>query len=360
MRFCALSEMNIRDSNKNNMSHIEQSIAHAAEDFISLRGSSIFITGGTGYVGRLLLESLCLANKKWNLNLRLTVLSRNPRNFLNAHPYYEKDDFINFVCGDIRSFKFPIKHFDYVIHGAADIVAKNSPIDVFDVNVNGTKHALDFAANCGAKNFLLLSSGAVYGKAEFNNYPIAESESISLDIKSPVGAYGLGKASAEWLANLYSENYGFSCKIARIFAQIGPGLELDSHFAAGNFIRDALQGREILINGDGAAVRSYMYSTDLVNWLLRILIRGESGVAYNVASEEGITITGLANKILAYVNGLSPGIRILGMHTTSSASDTYVPSTKLARSKLGLNLYIGLDEAISRTVDWYRPRIGLT
>jgi len=164
--------------------------------------------------------------------------------------------------------------------------------------------------------------------------------------------------ATEWLGNTYGQTYGLACKSARIFAQIGPGLALDAHFAVGNFIRDALRGEPIVIKGDGTSLRSYMYATDLIIWLWAILIRGQAGGAYNVGAELGISIKELA-AIVARVSGAPAlGVQILGQPAPGAAPSRYVPDTTLARSTLGLALTVSLEEAIRRTSAWHRTQMA--
>jgi dTDP-glucose 4,6-dehydratase len=130
---------------------------------------------------------------------------------------------------------------------------------------------------------------------------------------------------------------------------------MDRHLAIGNFLADRLAGRPIEVRGDGSALRSYLYAADLARWLWTILLRGEPRAAYNVGSEEAISIAALARRIAAGENGAVP-VRIASAPVAGRLPERYVPSTRKARQTLGLEPTISLDDAISRTLAWARAR----
>lgn len=324
-------------------------------DVETLRGARIFVTGGTGYIGRWLLELLCYANRHLSLSLSIIVLSRNPDRFGGQCPHLANDSAISFIKGDVRDFEGVNGTLTHVIHAATDVIATNTAMDTFDVTVAGTRRVLDVARDCGASNVLLLSSGAVYGRLVQPVDRIQETQHCMLDVTASSSAYGLGKIATEWLGNAYGHQYGFSCKSARIFAQVGPYLELDAHFAAGNFIRDALSGQKLTIKGDGTSLRSYMYATDLVAWLVAILVRGRARASYNVGSEQAVSIRELAETVAQVTDLDKSNIQILGQPAPGVAPDRYVPCTQLARTELGLSISVPFEEALRRTAEWYRP-----
>jgi dTDP-glucose 4,6-dehydratase len=149
--------------------------------------------------------------------------------------------------------------------------------------------------------------------------------------------------------------------IARCFAFVGPLLPLDAHFAAGNFVRDALDGDEIRVAGDGTPYRSYQYAADLAAWLWVLLVQGESGRAYNVGSEEAVSIRQLAEAVSAAARtiGRAPRVSIARQPNPAIASARYVPSTVRAREELGLECWIPLDEALKRTITWHAELGGM-
>jgi dTDP-glucose 4,6-dehydratase len=170
------------------------------------------------------------------------------------------------------------------------------------------------------------------------------------DCRRAVNAYGEGKRAAEMLCAIYEKQFGLSVTTARIFALIGPYLSIDSHFAAGNFIRDAIAGKKIIVQSSGSAVRSYLYIADLTAQLWRLLLRGEAGQAYNLGSSEGISIKDLAEKV-ATLLGREP-CEILGKEDQGWNPGRYVPDVSLAENSFGFRQQTSLDEAIVRTAVW--------
>jgi nucleoside-diphosphate-sugar epimerase len=325
-----------------------------------LRGKNIFVTGGTGFFGRWLLESFAHVNVRLNLGARMVVLSRRPDLFASRAPHLHQDPAILFAQGDVRAFSAlqvrsqlgpnaPL-HYDFVIHAATEASAKlnaENPLLMIDTIVEGTRATLDFAVETGAKRFLLTSSGAVYGPQPSEMTHIPDDYAGGPDPLNTQSAYGEAKRMAELLCAGYQKQHGLEPLIARGFAFVGPFLPLDTHFAIGNFIRDAIAGRAIQINGDGTPYRSYLYAADLVVWLWTILLKGEPGRAYNVGSEDAHTIHDLA-KVVAEVCG-APAIHLKEKPNPAKLPTRYVPSCQRAAQELGLRQLIGLAEAIKRT-----------
>lgn len=316
-----------------------------------LESQRIFITGGTGFFGRWLLESLIWANDKQKLGVEILVLTRNQQAFEEKAPHLVAHPAIQFCVGDVRSFTFPEGSFSHVIHAATEASAKlnqETPLLMLDVIVQGTRRVLEFSRYCGARKFLLTSSGAVYGKQPPNMTHIPEGYQGAPDTMDVRSAYGEGKRMAELLCSIYAKEYGIETKIARCFAFVGPHLPLDGDFAIGNFIRDGIQGRSIRVNGDGTPYRSYLYAADLAIWLWTILVNGAVCYPYNVGSDREITILDLANSVSRLFDLKSE--TLVGQKPIPGKSpEWYVPSVNRAMVGLNLQPLISLDKAISRT-----------
>ena len=218
---------------------------------------------------------------------------------------------------------------------------------MFDTIVTGTRRALDLAAANYGCRFLFLSSGAVYGSQPAALTHVPEDWLGGPDPRDTRSAYGEGKRAAELLCAIYAQQFGLDTVTARIFAILGPLLSLDIHFAAGNFIRDAMSGRRIQVQGAGSAVRSYLYAADLTVWLWTLLVAGKPGAVYNVGSEEAVSVAELAHRTCAQLGGA--GVDILGRADAGWNPGRYVPSTERIRRDLSLGETVPLHEAIRRT-----------
>lgn len=320
------------------------------------REARIFLTGGTGFFGSWLVETFAHANRILNLNASITVLTRSPESFLRKSPHLADRKEIQLLAGDIRNFQYPAGKYDYLIHGATPASARlneQSPREMFDIICRGTARALEFAEVCAPKKILLLSSGAVYGRQPPALSHIPEEYEGAPDPTQSYSAYGEGKRAAEFLSCCGSD----PAVIARCFAFVGPHLPLDQHFAIGNFIRDALSGSPIVIQGDGRPRRSYLHAADLAIWLWTLLFRGTPGRAYNVGSSRDYSIAEVAQRVKAGA-GISAEIRVETPSPVDELPPRYVPSIERAERELGLRECIDLSEAIERTLRWLGKQSG--
>jgi nucleoside-diphosphate-sugar epimerase len=331
---------------------LDHVLMHTQDLWEELRGKRLFITGGTGFFGRWILETFVYANEQLSLGASAVVLTRNPESFALKAPHLATRNDLKLLRGDVRDFDFPDGDFSHVIHAGTTSSAPVEPLEMFDTIVQGTRHVLDFAATHHTRKFLFISSGAVYGKQPPELTHISEDYHGAPDPLDSNSAYGEGKRAAELLCTLMANRHGFEAKIARCFAFVGPHLPLDAHFAIGNFIRDALQGDSIRVGGDGTSLRSYLYTADLAIWLWKILFQGKSCQSYNVGSDLEISI-GELGKLVIETTGTDQSVTVHRQSVVGKAPERYVPSIKKALLELNLKQFIQLPEAISKTANWH-------
>ncbi|WP_336486656.1 NAD-dependent epimerase/dehydratase family protein [Methylobacterium nigriterrae] len=335
---------------------LDAALERVESALLELNGASLLLTGGTGFFGGWLLALLSHARARLALKFKVTVLSRRPGDYLARAPMHVDLSLVDVVGGDVRDVELPGRRFSHVIHAATDTRAdaEREPMELIGAIIDGTRHVLDVARACGAGRLLYLSSGAVYGAQPHDLAALSETYAGGCDPLDPRAAYGNAKRLAEHMCAIASIGPGPSCVVARCFAFVGPGMPLDGHFAIGNFIGDALAGRRIVVSGDGTPLRSYLYAGDLAAWLIALLVRGNAGEAYNVGSDQPVSIGELARRVGSLIPGAG-AVLVKGEPAPGTPRNRYVPSIEKARA-LGLEVWTPLDAAILRTAESARAK----
>ena len=333
-------------------------LEQTADLWEELRGARILITGGTGFFGCWMLETLLRANQRLGVGASAVVVTRDARAFSAKAPHLASQAAVRLQESDIRTWRWRDGALTHVIHAGTDTrppITREDRLRVFDTIVDGTRRTLDAAQSAGATRFLMTSTGAIYGRQPAGTTHVREEFAGAPDATDPRAAGAEAKRAAEMLCALYGEG-PLHTAIARCFAFVGPYLPLDAHLAIGNFIAAALARRPIAIHGDGTPLRSYMYAADLAAWLWTILLRGGRGRAYNVGSERAISIADAAHAV-ARAAGSGAGVTI-AQPAPAGPAERYVPSTERARTELGVRMTVEFDEALRRTLAWHRARSG--
>jgi nucleoside-diphosphate-sugar epimerase len=342
----------MNNTTNKDLEYIYEKTNHLLSEF---SGKTIFITGGTGFIGKSMLDYFIYINQQKSIEFKLIILSRNPVNFLKKYPKYDIAIF-EFVKGDIITFDFNVlPKADLIIHAATDADAKlnnEQPLLMIDTIVEGTRNILDYAVRTKAAKVLYLSSGAIYGVQPYNMIGFTEDYTGGPDIRTTASAYSEAKRLAEQYCICYKKQYKLDISIARCFAFVGPYLPLDMHFAIGNFINNGLKGEDIIIKGNGVPLRSYMYSADLIVWLLYVLVKGESGAAYNVGSDVSFSIHEIANEVAK--NFPSVSVQVIGQVNPTDRNQNYVPNVGKIKNDLQVPNILGLSESIERTIKFHK------
>lgn len=337
---------------------LEQIWQYVNKDLMKLDGKTIFLTGCTGVFGVWILSTLLFAKKKGVKIEKLFVLSRNPSDFIQRYPELSSGLEIKWICGDICNFDFPDIEIDYCIHGASTSATEaflGTPnIEKFLTITKGSQRILNLVETQNIKSILYLSSGAVFG-GDLNASPAKLDELYVPRINHLDEVFTLGhaKRSSESMFFLAREKYPDSIiNVARLFTFVGPHMPTKIHYAIGNFLQAAGEGTPIELISNGKAIRSYMYMSDAVAWLLKSLfLESNSDFPLHIGSEKGISVLELA-KLVGSIGKVEITLQAKLENYISPAPQIYVPSTTLSKTLLQIEYWTDLEVSIKNTLNW--------
>ncbi|MEQ8848082.1 UDP-glucuronic acid decarboxylase family protein [Botrimarina sp.] len=304
----------------------------------------ILVTGGAGFLGSHLCERLvdqghdviCVDNFFTSQKTNVThLLDRANFELIRhdiTHPLYlEVDEVYNLACPAAPG------HYQY------------NPIKTMKTSVMGSINLLGMAKRCRAK-ILQASTSEVYGDPEVHPQP--ESYRGSENTLGPRACYDEGKRAAETLFMDYHRANGVNVRIVRIFNTYGPRMHPFDGRVVSNFIRQALDGVDITVFGDGSQTRSFCYRDDLVEGIIRMMNGPDEFVGpVNIGNPGEFTILELAQKVIAMTGSKSKVV-----HKPLPADDPTQrqPDITLAREKLGWAPEVKLDEGLAKTIEWFK------
>lgn len=318
-------------------------------DLHNFSNKNIFITGGTGFFGKNILNYLIQHKIRPQ---RVTILSRNVAKFKLAYPELSQAEWLDFVQSDIRNLEWNNQAYDYFIHAATSVTEQSSSDILFNEIVIGTDKALSFAKKANVRVFVNISSGGVYAQNK-QLVPLQESAALTADITNPKASYGIGKISAEHLACTYSLNSAMKVLTLRCFCFAGKYLDAQ-HFAIGEFIQKALKNEVITINAGTGIYRSYLSTDDLVNKMLQLTLLSELSneqySVYNLGSDQAINLHDLARFV---VKTLDSSSEIITPNQNAEPINYYVPHIAKLNSIIQVQTQ-PLEKIIHDTAEYYR------
>jgi nucleoside-diphosphate-sugar epimerase len=348
-----LIALNNSYSPEKDFGEVVSSIPDDVQKFVE---SNIVVTGASGFVGSWIIGSWATATETMGGNGRLLLTCRDPRKIALRFPELQYHPRVTVVASDIRAFEInPSFKPNILIHAATSASEKmnlNQPIEMIDVIVSGTRKILNSAGNAGVNKVVFLSSGAVYGRGLPGSKSFSEDDLTGPSLTDTRNAYHEAKRLAELIVQIEASEACIEWTNLRLFTFLAPYLPLSTHFAAGNFILDALHGQPIRIKSGGGSIRSYQNGIDLSRFIIAVAVRNKLRTVYNVGSPTGITIQDLAREVRQVLGGRSE-IRVEGIDTKESLS-SYVPDVSRIRRDLSMSDIIGLSESILRTAQWAR------
>lgn len=324
-----------------------ESIARMPIGWERLKNKTVLIAGGTGFLGGFLIDVFRYRNEVFGDNIRVLALSRHPRENERNIVYLRRD-----ICEKIET----DEAVSFVLHLASNTHPRqyaSDPVGTIAANVFGCYRLLELAREKRAERFLLASSVEIYGAGHTGE--LREEDCGYIDSNTARAGYNEAKRVSESLCASYAAQYGVSYVIARLARCFGADRKEDSK-ALAQFMRNALNGRDVELTSKGGQRFSYCYVADAAGGILKALLDGKDGEAYNVSGEdEGKTLGDYARLIAAEagreaVFRLGPNAN-LGV---SAADRAIVNCDKL--KALGWKPLYPVSEGIVRTMRIYRLR----
>lgn len=252
-----------------------------------LEGKTVVITGATGMIGSCLTDALAQFNRTQSSPCRLVITSRREEAAKRRFCYCWEEPWFTYLQQDVcdETVGWP-EQVDYVIHAASNADPMNfakAPVDTLMANVLGTDRLLKAGLSRGMKRFLYVSSGEMYGQPDENMSDFREDYCGPINYGVARACYPSGKRAAEVLCQSYISQYGVDAVIVRPCHTFGPTMTSGDSRAVSSFLRNAARGENIGMKSAGLVERSHCYVVDAADAILKVLLRGETGGAYNIA-----------------------------------------------------------------------------
>ena len=300
-----------------------------------LAGKTVLISGGSGLIGSCLVDVLMKRNLLQDLRCRVIAVGRNAVRARERFLAYWDNPLFRFVALEVNlPFALPEKA-DYVIHLASNthpVAYATEPVQTIMTNIIGLQNMLEFARSCGAQRFAFASSNEIYGENRGDVELFDEKYCGYIDSNTLRAGYPESKRCGEALCQAYAGQYGLDIVIPRFTRSYGPTLLPSDTKALSQFLRNAVGKEDIVLKSDGSQFYSYTYVADAVSGLLYVLLKGESGEAYNIADPSGdVTLREVAEE-LASIAGTKVIFDI--PDSTESAGFSKVTKARLSSDKL--------------------------
>jgi nucleoside-diphosphate-sugar epimerase len=327
-----------------------------------LAGKSVFITGANGFIPSYIIYTL--------LELNITVFKNNPiliialaRNKEKADKkfsqYYDKKYF-RLIIADVSEPLSINEKIDIIIHAASQASPKYygvDPVGTLKANTLGTAYLLDMAKTNNVEKFIYISSGEVYGVLDGTLPEISETYTGNVDITNVRSCYAESKRMGETMCVCWSYQYGFHVNMLRLSHTYGPGVELNDGRVFADFVKNIIYNENIVLNSDGKVKRSFVYISDMILALFRVLLYGENRQAYNVAADKETEILELAVNLC----NLYPENHCSVQFSEKVKNDGYIrsPSTGAGLcadklKKLGWKQKINIESGFKRMIESYQ------
>lgn len=265
--------------------------------FKNLKGKTVLISGANGFIPSYIVNTLLSLN-----NVNVIAVVRNKEKAEKKFAHLLNNPNLKILVHDVSEPFNCDEKIDIIIHAASQASPKyygSDPVGTLKANTIGTYNLLELARKNNVEKFLFFSTGEVYGVIDENTPKITEDYNGNLDCTNVRSCYGESKRIGENMCVCYSYQYNFPVNMIRLSHTYGPGVQLDDGRVFGDFVADIIFNRDIVLNSDGSAKRSFCYITDMIKGMFYVLFYGENQNAYNIASSVETSILELAKTLVS-------------------------------------------------------------
>lgn len=319
--------------------------------------SRIFVTGGTGLVGSEIVRALLKMNEMYDAGITVCTLVRKMEKAKAVYREEAENPSLEFVIGDLEKPLEVDGEIDYIIHTASPTASKffvDHPVETLSIAIDGTRHVLELAKEKKSKGVVYLSSMEAFGITDPNLTSVKEDDLGYIDIHHVRSSYSEGKRVCELLCSCYAAEYGVPVRIARLAQTFGAGIPYEENRVFAQFAKSAIHKEDIVLHTDGMSVGNYCYTSEAVEAILLLLVKGENGQAYTVANEaSNTTIRGMAEMVAEKI--AHNEIKVIFDIPKDSLTYGYAPAVKIQLNSqklraLGWEPKIGLEESYRRMI----------
>jgi len=323
---------------------------------------NVLVTGGAGFIGSHLCDELiktskviCLDNFSSGDEKNIDHLLADPNFIFIRHDITQAIDLEKIP--ELEKFKIKFQGIQEIYNLACPMSPRdfeNNKLAIILANSSGLVNILDLARKYKAK-FMQFSSSVVYGPRQADNKRLKEKDLGIVDFLSPRSSYDEGKRFAETVTKNYREIFGIDAKIIRLFRVYGPRMRLDDNQMIPDFIRDALDNKDLKISGDENFSSSFCYISDALDAIAKMMETDLSG-PINVGSDVNINLTDLAKKIIGIVGSTS---KVIYEKEKLFMSALPIPDITRAREDLGWMPVVTLENGLEKSIGDLRASKGL-
>ena len=321
-------------------------------DIEKIKNKTFLVTGSNGLICSYFIDMLVYLNDHKDANIKIYALSRSLEKSQKRYEYCFGKKYIEFITQDVCD-PIDLDGVDYILHGASNASPNlyiQDPVGTMNSNYIGALNVL----NCAVKNkskVVYVSSSEVYGEPYGDKTMFTEDMSGQLNLLTARASYPSSKRASETLCIAYKEQYGIEVCMVRPAHIYGPTITAGDKRAVADFVNNVLDNKDICMNSDGSAVRSYCYVGDAAVAIFDVFTNGESGEAYNISNNDDIISIKELATLIAELNNRKVVINIDEKNKKVASQVKHITIDNEKLKKLGWETRVGIKDGITKTVN---------